>query len=120
MRSLVGGAVGRRALQDVRALSSSTRQPTSRFESICQHIFGIPLGYARRIVVGGLLLGAGVEAFMIKAWIGKTNFYETVKRKEAERVAASQTSEQEGFSALVRQQWEERKKEMAAAQASNK
>jgi hypothetical protein len=31
------------------------------------------------------LIGAGMEFFMIKVNIGNTNFYETAKRKEAER-----------------------------------
>ena len=31
------------------------------------------------------LVGAGMEFFMIKVNIGNTNFYETAKRKEAER-----------------------------------
>ena len=54
---------------------------------------------------------------MIKGWIGKTNFYQTVKKKEAERRADTDFAGESSFGALVQKQWEERKKEMEAEQA---
>eukprot|EP00943_MAST-04B_sp_MAST-4B-sp1_P004215 g4215.t1 len=38
-----------------------------------------------KVVPVCFLIGAGMEFFMIKVNIGNTNFYETAKRKEAER-----------------------------------
>ena len=65
--------------------------------------------------MGGLLAGAGMELFMVKVWIGKTNFYETVKEKEAARRAGALASKETGelsFGEIVKKQWEEKKKEM--------
>lgn len=62
-----------------------------------------------------------MEAFMVKAWIGKTNFYETVKKKEAEKRAEKKAnSDAEGlpFAEVLKQQWEEKKKEMEQQQAA--
>ena len=58
-----------------------------------------------------------METFMVKVWIGKTNFYEVVKRKEAERraeLAKSGQVDEPSFGEIVRQQWEERKREQDA------
>ena len=68
-----------------------------------------------RIVGLGLFAGASMEAFMIKGWIGQTNFYETVKKKEAEKrlEAASKPLADDatpGFGEIVKQQWEEKKR----------
>lgn len=54
-------------------------------EGLCKRWLGIPKSYAARIIVLGVLGGAAMETFMVKVWIGQTNFYEVVKRKEAEK-----------------------------------
>ena len=78
--------------------------------------------HAASILVGGFFIGAGMELFMVKVWIGKTNFYEVVKRKEVERreeaVKSTPASGEVPFGELLKQQWEERKKELAAKQQS--
>jgi len=73
----------------------------------------------------GLVFGALVEVFMIKVWIGKTNFYEVVKRKEAEKRAEAKISAAEAaksgeksFGEILKLQWEEKKKEMAQREAA--
>jgi len=89
--------------------------PTGPMDVFCMHWMGIPAAHAMRIVVLGVAGGAVMEAFMIKVWIGQTNFYEVVKKKEAEKRLAARTEqagEEPSFGVVVRQQWEERKREM--------
>jgi len=92
-------------------------------EAACRRWLGISASHAGGIAVVGLTVGAAVEAFMVKAWIGKTNFYETVKRKEAERradVDSNKDDSFDSFAATLKKQWEERKREMAAANDQSK
>lgn len=42
-------------------------------EAACRRWLGISASHAGGIAVVGLTVGAAVEAFMVKAWIGKTN-----------------------------------------------
>jgi hypothetical protein len=89
--------------------------PSGPFDVFCRRWLGIPAPHAMRIVGLGLFAGASMEAFMIKGWIGQTNFYETVKKKEAEKrlEAASKPLADDatpGFGEIVKQQWEEKKR----------
>ena len=98
---------------------------TTAFEALSRRWLGIPLGLTARIVGLSLAAGAGMEFFMIKVWIGQTNFYETVKKKEAERrLAASSNGEPEAetqkFATILKEQWEEKKRELAAQEAAGK
>ena len=65
------------------------------------------------MVFGGFVIGAGIELFMINAWINDTNFYEVVKKKEAEkRAMATQTATERPFAEILKEQWEAKKKEL--------
>ncbi|KAL1529314.1 hypothetical protein AB1Y20_000268 [Prymnesium parvum] len=71
-------------------------------------------------------VGAMLELFMIKVWIGDTNFYEVVKRKEAERrleaelqrrlkpkipeVITPEVAAELSFGEVLKAQWEEKKR----------
>lgn len=91
-------------------------------DAFCRRWLGISLYHTLRLTGFGLATGAGMEAFMILGWVGKTNFYETVKKKEAERLAELAKTEPAGetvnFGQVLKEQWEERKREMAAAAAA--
>ena len=86
-------------------------------EATCRRWLGIGLPHASRIAGFGFITGAGMEAFMIKGWIGKTNFYETVKKKEVEKQLEIkkeiEAGERVDFAKVLKEQWEQRKKEMA-------
>ena len=111
--------------------TSDASAPKSRMDAASLHWLGIPATYAARIVGLGLAVGAGIETFMVKVWIGSTNFYEVVKKKEAEKIAEKRQIAAQGngspadpnsFAAILKAQWEERKREMrenAAASSSN-
>ena len=92
------------------------KPPPSAADAVCLRWFGIQFNHAMRIVVGGFLAGAGMEAFMIKGWIGKTNFYETVKKKEAEKRLANATpdaaADEPNFGDILKQQWEEKMRQL--------
>lgn len=79
----------------------------------CRRWMGISIHHTTRIIVLGMLAGAAMETFMIKAWIGQTNFYETVKKKEAEkRIEKRKQDDGPNFADILKQQWEEKKREM--------
>ena len=91
-------------------------KPQGSVDEFCFNWLGIPANQASRIVALGVAAGAAMETFMVKVWIGKTNFYETVKKKEAERIRDVKLqggSDEPRFADVLKQQWEERKKEMA-------
>ena len=89
-------------------------------DAFCRRWLGISFAHTVRLTGFGLVTGAGMEAFMILGWIGKTNFYETVKKKEAERLAEQIKAEESGevvnFGKVLKEQWEAKKREMAAQQ----
>ena len=43
------------------------------FDAACMKWLGIPATHATRLVMIGLGVGAVMETFMVKVWIGKTN-----------------------------------------------
>ena len=100
-----------------RSKARAAVEASGPMDAACMRWLGIPVSHAGRIVVLGLIVGAAMETFMAKVWIGKTNFYEVVKRKEAERRAEERTattSTEPSFAEMVRQQWEEKKKQRDA------
>lgn len=75
------------------------------------------------VVGGGLIAGAAIETIMINMWVKDTNFYKVVLKKEAERQAESRATSSEAaadgekpFAEVLKEQWEAKKREMAATQ----
>ena len=88
--------------------------PDGDIDVWCRRWMGITVHQSTRIILLGVLAGAAMEAFMIKGWIGQTNFYETVKKKEAEKRWEKQQERNDApsFAEVLRDQWELKKKEM--------
>jgi len=113
------------ALPGLKSLNSSKKSkapPPGAMDAVCMRWLGIPAAHAARIVILAFAAGAAMETFMVKAWIGNTNFYEVVKKKEAEkraeRVSSTKEAEEPTFADLVRQQWEEKKKALEQERTS--
>lgn len=87
------------------------------YDAFCRRWFDLSARHTATIVGAGFAIGAGIELFMVKVWIGKTNFYEVVKKKEVERQVEAQkaatNSDMPSFGEILKQQWEEKKKQMA-------
>ena len=62
-------------------------------------------------------VGGAIEAFMINVWIKETNFYGVVLKKEREKREAAAASGERPFAEILKEQWEEKKRELAAAEA---
>ena len=54
-------------------MKAKNYKPTGAFDAACFKWLGIPAIQASRIVVIGVAVGAMMETFMVKVWIGKTN-----------------------------------------------
>ena len=78
---------------------------------------GLSARHAAAVVAGGLLAGGAIEAFMINVWIKETNFYGVVLKKEREKREAAAASGERPFAEILKEQWEEKKRELAAAEA---
>jgi hypothetical protein len=62
-----------RTLRRGLAKKAGKYKPVNAFDDACYYWLGIPAVQASRIVVIGVAVGAMMETFMIKVWIGKTN-----------------------------------------------
>ena len=78
----------------------------------CRRWLGMTAIRTYAMVVGGFFVGAGIELFMINVWIKDTNFYEVVKKKEAEKRAAVPDTTEKPFGEILKEQWEAKKKEL--------
>ena len=84
----------------------------------CQKWLGLSAMRTNIMVASALLLGGGMEFFMIKVWIKDTNFYSVVLKKEAERRAEQASLDAEAqagnkpFVEVLKEQWDARKKEL--------
>jgi len=61
-----------------RGLATATRKqnkykPANRIDAACYHWLGIPAASASQIIAIGIAVGAMMETFMVKVWIGNTN-----------------------------------------------
>lgn len=127
-------------------MKAKNYKPTGAFDAACFKWLGIPAIQASRIVVIGVAVGAMMETFMVKVWIGKTNcaccakrkisriarrlsrmhtpsvslrtVYETVKKKEAERRRDEQSITEPRFADVLKQTWEAKKRELEAEKAA--
>ena len=81
---------------------------------MCRKWLGLSALRTNLMVAGGMLLGGAMEFVMIKLWVKDTNFYRTVLNKEAERRAVLEKAQDGGkpFFALLKEQWESKKRDM--------